>query len=526
MKTSHLAFQETSRRQLVKHAIALPVAGLPLLGLSHQQKSWAAQSGDLITLRVADGQEPNSIDPHQGTGPFGIVIYSMFETLVAVTEELEPVPGLATGWQIEDDSLTWTFHLKEGVTFHDGSPFTSESVKGSFDRILNTDIHIRKGSFSIIEEVIAEAPYVVKFRTTSPYSELPAFLGERSAAIINPVIAENLGPEEFSVRPVGAGTGPFRLVEWVPNDHITMDRFDDYHNDRAAVDQVIVRFVPEASSREAMILAGEVDVAMSPSPQGLESLRNTGDISVVVYNTVTSVTSELEVASPPFNQREVRQALNYAIDSQGIISSIMADIGTETTTPGPVGLWGTANFEPYTYDPTKARELLVSAGYPDGFDCSLRYVSGRWAGDDQVAQAIQAYWSQIGVRLTLQQVDLATQIEMGNRPSEETPGWTSLQTRGSSSVGYHLDRLFHSNSALPATGYKNDEVDQLLDAARSSFDEDERLALYEAAQEVIWEDAPFVWPFSVQGTLAHRNNISGLVILPNLDVLLHNVSIS
>lgn len=468
------------------------------------------------TFRFADGSEPNSLDPPIGTGPFGHNILAMFETLTVYDQDLAAGPLLATDWEIGDDNRTWTFNLKEGVKFHDGTEFNSEAVKYTLDRILDEEFGAgRRAVFTVIEEVIADEPYVVQIRTVDLFPDLAFLMADRSACIVSPTAAEEAGPEEFGLHPVG--TGPFAFVEWMPNDHISYRRFEDYHGTPAQVSEIIYRVVPEAASREAMLRAGEVDLILTPPIESLDALRGEGDLTVSIYDTLTQATSEFRQTQPPFSHKEVRQAMCYAIDAQAIIDTIMGGLGSIATGPYPSG-WGAIQLEPYEYDPEKAKELLASAGYPDGFEGNMSFTPNRWAGDTQAAEALQSYWAQVGVRINIVEQDLATGIAADSLDPDTRPGWTTFQLRTSAYLDYHLYRLFHSSStfaeAPQRTGYKNERVDELLDAARSTFDEQERLAAYEEAQRLIWDDAPMVVVFVRQQVIAHRATVSGFRPLP------------
>lgn len=530
----------TTRREVVKRVSAASLAATSLSGLA-QVDAFAAEGANEAprkatfqdgasggTFRLVDATEPDSLDPPNGTGPFSHIILSMFEPLLRTDEVGNSIPNLATEWSVGEDELTWTLALKPGVKFHDGTDFTSASVKYAFERLLNPDFTASRAAiFRVIEEVVAVEPLVVTIKTSNPFPDLPFLLADQSACMVSETASESLGFEEFGLHPVG--TGPFQFVEWVPNDHVTVRRFDEYHGEVAKLDEIVLRIVPEASSREAMLLAGEADLIVSPPAESLDSLKGNDQLEVFVYNSLSQVTSEMRQTQPPFSVKEVRQAMNYAIDSQAIIDTIMNGLGTICDSPAPPGVWGAVSLEPYAYDPERAKELLAAGGYPDGFDGNLFYVSGRWSGDDQVTQALQAYWAQVGMRIELNRIDMGSLGDYLSDDPDNRAGWTTQQIRSSTYLDYHLYRLFHSESTFAKgaqrSGYKNEEVDQLINEARSTFVEEERLAAYEKAQELIWDDAPFVWAFILSNTVAYRAGIEGLEIHPNADIFFANVTL-
>lgn len=474
-----------------------------------------------------DSNEPNTLYPPAGTGPFGSVQYALFDPLVDFNSKLEPLPGLATSWEVASDKITWTFKLRSGVKFHDGTDFTADAVKVTIERILDPKTNAtRRPNYTIIKSVDAVDPLTVKFTTTEPFADLPFLLMDRSAFIVGNTAMNKLGVAEFGLHPVG--TGAFKFVDWVPNDHITLEANPDYWRGKPKISRIIYRIVPEASARLAALRAGEADIIMSVSPNDLDALRKDANVTVTQQDSLSQVTSEMRQTKPPFTDKRVRQAMNYAIDKDSIVKDIMRGAGRVADSPGPPGVWGSINLTPYPYDPAKAKQLLAEAGLANGFQANLFYVPGRWAGDQQVTEAMQAYWQAVGVKINLQKVDNAGLVEMLARDPDTMAGWTTQQIRTSTYMDYHLYRLFNTEAAriqsAQRSGYSNLQVDQLLAKGRASFDQNERQQYYKDAQKLIWDDAAFVWVFVQQNLVASRKNVTGYEVLPVGDVRLTNVT--
>jgi ABC-type transport system substrate-binding protein len=462
-----------------------------------------------------------------GSGPFGSVQYALFDPLVDRNAKLEPQPGLATSWEVASDKLTWTFKLRSGVKFHDGTDFNADAVKVTLERIIDPKTNAtRRPNYLIIKSVDVVDPLTVKITTTGPFADLPFLLMDRSAFVVSPTAMNKLGVADFGLHPVG--TGPFKFVEWVPNDHITLDANPDYWKGKPNVSRITYRIMPEAGARNAALRAGEADIIMGVSPNDLDSLRKDPNVTVFQQDSLSQVTSEMRQTKPPFNDKRVRQAMNYAIDKKSVVNDIMMGAGRIADSPGPPGVWGSISLTPYEYNPAKAKQLLADAGYPNGFDGNLFYVSGRWAGDEQVTQAMQAYWAAIGVKINLQKVDNAGLDDYLSRDPDTMAGWTTQQIRTSLYMDYHLYRLFNSEAAriksAQRSGYSNPQVDDLLAKGRASFDSNERIKYYEDAQKLIWDDAAFVWVFVQQNLVASRKNVTGFEVLPTGDVRLTNVT--
>jgi peptide/nickel transport system substrate-binding protein len=476
-------------------------------------------------LVFVDSNEPSSLYPAVGTGPFGTVQYCLFDTFVNHNEKMEPIPGLAESWEVAPDKVTWTFKLRKGVKFHDGTDFDANAVKFTIEAILDPKNNAgRRSVYTVIKSVDVVDPMTVKMTTDGPFPDLPFLLIDRSAMIVSPTAFQKQGVADFGLHPVG--TGPYKFVEWVPNDHITLQANPDYWQGKPKIDKITYRIMPEASARTAAIRSGEADIVINISPNDLEALRQNPNLTVVQKDKSSQVTSEMRQTKPPFSDKRVRQAMNYALDRNAIVKDIMKGVGSVADTPGLPGQWGTISLPVYDYNPDKAKQLLKDAGYPNGFDGNLFYVSGRWGGDDQVTQAMQAYWAAVNIRIQLHKVDNAGLDEMLSRDPDTMAGWTTQQIRTSSYLDYHLYRLFNSEAThmkgFQRSGYSNPQVDELLAKGRSTFDLNERAKYYADAQKLIWDDAAFVWVFVQQNLGASKKSVTGWEFLPTGDVRLRN----
>ncbi len=478
-------------------------------------------------LVFVDSSEPNSLYPPVGTGPFGSIQYALFDPLVDHNEKMEPIPGLAESWEVGSDKVTWTFKLRKGVKFHDGTDFNADAVKVTIDRILDPKTGAgRRSVYTVIKNVTVVDPLTVKMTTDGPFADLPFLLMDRSAFIVSPTALNKQEVADFGLHPVGSG--PYKFVEWVPNDHLTLDANPDYWRGKPKAPRITYKIVPEAGARTAMLRSGEADIVMNISPNDLETLKKEANLTVVQKDSLSQVTSEMRQTKPPFSDKRVRQAMNYALDRKAIVNDIMRGAGRVADSPGPPGVWGSVSLPPYDYNPDKAKQLLKDAGYANGFDGSLFYVSGRWAGDEQVTQAMQAYWQAVGIKIKLQKVDNAGLDEMLSRDPDTMAGWTTMQIRTSSYLDYHLYRLFNTEAThmkgFQRSGYSNPKVDELLAKGRGSFDLKERQGYYEEAQKLIWDDAAFVWVFVQQNLMGARKEVSGYEFLPTGNVRLANVT--
>lgn len=474
-----------------------------------------------VSFTVVDGSEPNSLDPAIGTGPFQSVMNGMYEGLVAWDAKMQLQPKLATSWQPSADGKQWSFKLRQGVTFHDGTPFTSEAVKVTVDHILDKNTaSTRRASYTLIQNVDTADPNTVVFTTDPPSPDLPFLLADGSVRIISPTALQKLG-KDFGRNPVG--TGPYKFEEWVPNDHVSAVLNPDYWGAKPLVRRLVYKPVPEASSRVVVLRTGEADVVFNLPPADQDSLKQNQNIILNNTPSLTVVMIELRVTKPPFSDKRVRYALNQAVDKDAIIKNVMRDQAFALKTPGIEGVYGTADFDLLPYDPAKAKSLLADAGYSSGFDMTLFYVSGRWPGDDQVIQAVQGYWSQVGVRAKIVKGDNAALVDYLARDPDQNPGLAIMPQRSSFYLDYHLFRMYqtgatHANAAQ-RSGYSNPEVDTLLRQEESDFDPAHRLTIFQQAQKLIWDDQPFVYLFQQTSLWGQQKSVSGFIVPPTGDFI-------
>jgi peptide/nickel transport system substrate-binding protein len=468
---------------------------------------------------VVDGTEPSSLLPPSGTGPFQHPINGMYECLVELDEESQLEATLATSWEVDDSGENWSFHLREGVMFHDGTELTSEAVQATIDNILNPDVNAsRRASYTLITDIDTSDDYVAVITTDPPTPDLPFLMTDSSAKIISPSHMADVGPDEYGIEsPVG--TGPYRFVEWVPNDHITLELYEDYWGDPPQIPTFIFRTIPEVSTRVVVLRTGEADIAFNLPPADVEELEGLPDVTVHATPSLTVHMMEPKVAVGPMSDVRVRRAMNMAIDKDAIIEGIMRGYAEPLLTPGIPGLWGTVEFDPIPYDPEQAQSLMNEAGYGNGFPLNLVYTSGRWAGDDQVVEAIQGFWANhLGIQMSIDRRDQAGFVEALREDPYEYEDLIIMPIRSSFYLDYHLYRMFHTDAthadAAQRSGYSNEEVDRLLDEQRSEFDEDRREELLAEAQRLIWEDQPFIFLFHRVNIWGQRDEIEGFGIHP------------
>lgn len=444
----------------------------------------------------------------------------------------EPVPMLAESWESSEDGLTWTVILKPDLTFQDGTPCDAEAVKWSFDRFLVEDHPFYDPPYNLlsyylggpgldngIASVEVTDPTTLVFTLKGPSATFESDMMNGYAAVISPSAMEAAGTTAFGEKPVC--TGPYMVSTWEKGVRLVMDRFDGYYGEPAKIDQLIIRPIVENAARFAALQQGEVDFITAMGPEFIPMVEQDPNLQLLQSPGFHIWWIALNVHEEPLANVQVRQALNYAVNKQVIIDTILQ--GAATLAHGPMiqHSWGNdPSVEPYPYDPEMAKSLLAEAGYADGFSTKF-WVPESGSGmiaPTEIAQVVQADLAAVGVT-----AEIVTQE------------WTSYvadwQANGLDAGGYGLAEMSWNFSspdpaqwlnpnvktdAHPPDGgfngsfYSNPEVDDLLDQASVSFVQDERAELFKQAQVIMREDCPWIFMFSANNVAAATARLKGL----------------
>ena len=468
-------------------------------------------------LTIVGGIDIDSMDPHIHTMSEGAAFRShIYDGLFEFDQDNVPQPHLAKSYEMSADGLTYTFYLQEGVEFHDGTPFNAEAVKANFDRVTEPDRETPSArNMAMIESTEVVDDYTVKVTLNKPFQPFIIHLATSAGHIASPTSFEAWNDDP---RAEGFGTGPFKFGEWKIDEQFILERNPDYWKGMPKLERIIWRVVPEDSARVTMLKTGEGDVVLRIPPHEAEALSSEPNIDLVKVDTFRSIYYALNMAHPPFDNKMVRQAFNYAIDREAIIESVLFGAGTPSDSILANTVWGYHGVDMYDYDPEKARQMLEEAGFD--FDQTIRMwgPEGRYVRDKQVDQAIQAQLADIGVTVDIQTFgEWATYMsETGKRDEFEMAmmGWAP--STGDADVGMRLlVHGDHSDACCNFSGYSNPEVDSLLDEAGSEIDTEKRRELYAQAQEIIMEDAPFLFSHSQAVFMGVNERVHDIHQLPS-----------
>ncbi len=484
-------------------------------------------AGPVGTLTVGMPGDVVGLDPHIHLMSIdqSVLLINLYDRVVWYNFEGEPQGLLLESWKNLSDT-EWELRLRGGVTFHNGEPWNAEAFVWNWTRTLDSGEprHARLESLaqSGTAEVIDE--YTVKITTAQPD---PLLLDNMSNYfMIAPQYVEEVGDDAFAEKPVG--TGPFRFVEWVKGDHLTLEANLDYWGGAPKVKTLILRPISEVATRIAALQAGEVDLIMAVPTDRVQTLESDPDITVIAAPINGVVYVQMFPDSPkgggePLNDVGVRQALNYAVNVDEIIEFLLSGYGKRAATIVNSSAFGfDPDLEPYPYDPDKAKELLAEAGYPNGFTIGFDLASLGTPNDLLVIQAVIADWAEVGINVELNQMETAAIVPL--KLEFEIAPLFYWYFRGFDADGV-LYRQLHSSGAWFYYAGWTPEVDELLDAQHTNVDREARLAILKQFQAKFKEDAPYVSLYEPMSIYALNNRVVGFVPQPKDTLFLGDTAV-
>lgn len=466
-----------------------------------------AQSG---TLEIAVDQSPVGLDPHIATAfSTFVVIGQIYDGLVELNAELGIEPALAESWTVSDDGLTYTFTLREGVTFHNGRPLTGADVVYSFERIMAEATGSPLASrFTQVASVSALDPRTVVFTLKAPFAPFLANLV--SLTVVPQEVVEANG----NLQQVAVGTGPFVLQEWVPDTYLLLTANPDYYRPgEPGLAALRYNIVPEASTRAAGLRSGAYHFLPDVDPATAETLRGARNITLLGTQDLAYSLLGLNVTREPLGDPRVREAINLAINRDEIVEAVYFG---NAVPGGPLspGLrdWAlpVSEYPCYAADPEAARALLADAGYPNGFDLEIiTFGTIRVVAD--AAQVLQAQLQEAGINATVNIQEFGTFVQ--NWRNSDFDAFVSLNAGTPDPDGY-LYRTFYTGGSTNVFKYSDPEVDALLDAGQTTVDAAARYEIYAELQRKLACHGPIV--HIAYGTLfsAHRDNVVGFMQMP------------
>ncbi len=444
---------------------------------------------------VAVAEEPDTLDMTATAHAPGarVSLENITEGLWTTTTDGELKSSVAD-WEVSDDGLEITFTIKEGITFHSGDALTAADVIFSHDRMLEKAPQYARRARDL-ESIEAVDDMTVRFNFHKPDAGM---LPSRSLSIASKAYFDRVGEEEFMRHPVG--TGPYEFVSYTPGTQLVLKRYEDYYGDLPEVENATLRYVREPATRVAQLRAGEVGMVMDipyPDVAGLEA--DGFEMEYLSAHPTIAIQFQNQNPGVPWADARVRKAMAHAVDRQAIIEGLLAGVPKMTPTVAENELGYDPGVEPYAYDPAKARELLVEAGYPDGFKLPLDVWGGAFAGLRETAEAAVLYLRQVGIEAEVQTLDASQFLgkirEVAGKPEGVFVGISAVPYANQSDPIEALNVAYTSRS--PFSPFRDDTLDAYIAEANSLLDPEERGKVLKKAFGVMHDQVALVplWNF-------------------------------
>lgn len=474
--------------------------------------------GSEKVLNISVGPDLMTWDIHDHiTTTTETIHVNVFDYLLMRDSEGDIQPHLAKDWKQVDD-LTFEFELNEGVKFHNGDDLTSDDVKFTLERVAQDNKLRSHGDYKTIKEVKVIDDLNFQIITSEPDPMLLSRISRQASGILPKEYIEENGWDHFKESPIGSG--PYKFVEWKRDNRVVLEKNDDYFKDiELDWDQVVFRAIPEESTRVAELLTDSIDIVANVPPNDWD--RVNGSENSMIVNGPSNRTYMIFLRAQegwPTSDVRVRQAFDYAIDDKALVESTLNGGGTPTLTrinPGNLGV-DEALFGEYNYDVEKAKTLLAEAGFADGLTIELAGPTGRYLKDREVLQLVAGMLEEVGVTTNMNLQKWGPFVELREQQKHKDGYLIAL---GSSffDAGQSLE-YYKTERAESINGYSNPEVDQLLEEAELSLDQELRMKNYQQVQKIVAEELPILPLFQVDQFYGVNKKVE---LTPRLDELLY-----
>lgn len=497
---------------------AMPATAMPAT-------SAPSPSGGGNTLTIAMTDNPDTADP-QLTTQYYMLPLNIFDRLVEAQTtspgHSEIVPGLAETWDVSSDGLTYTFHLRKGVKFQDGSPLTADDVIFSFDRMLDPATKALNTDFLDMisgadDRLNGKAPAVsglkkiddntVQITLPAPFAPFLANIATPAGSIFPKAYTTQAG-KDFGIKPIG--TGPFKLDKWEVNSEIDLVANPDYFRGKPALDKLVVKIIPDAQTQSLSFKKGDIDIFdLDTSPAEIPDYQKDPTFKDHIVSTPRVGTYYLSINEniKPFDNPKVREAMEYAIDRQTLIDTLYAGTGTVAKGILAPGLAGyNPNLPGFTYDPAKSKQLLKDANLPDGFSMTLFQTTDSPA-TLKINEALQAMLQDVGIKSDIKQ--LPDTEFFGTRSKGELGSYSSSWSADYNDPDNFIYTFFSAKNAPGRSwNYVNKDVQDKLETARTMTDQQARYKLYDdLEQQIVYGDFAFIPLFHLQHLFATQPRV-------------------
>ncbi|MCL1463158.1 ABC transporter substrate-binding protein [Argonema galeatum] len=497
----------------------------------------ATQQGVLV---YGSGGQPVNLEPGNITDGNSIIvqqqIYNRLIEFKPGTTEFQP--SLATSWSVSADGKVWTFKLRPGVKFHDGSDFNAEAVKFNVERWWNPQHPngyrnagksyeiwqqlfggFKGKSESLLQDVVVVDNSTIQFKLKQPFAAFPAAIGSGYFGIASPAAIKKAAASYGTPGSLAVGTGPFIFKEWRTGDRILLEKNPNYwKKGDPKINQLVIRFITDPAARLAQLRAGQIDFTVDLAPDQRKEVESDANLVAIPRPSFNVGYLALNPSYKPLGDAKVRQAIALAINNDQIVQAFWGNLGKHDShfTPPSLNWAQSSKITEYNYNPQKAKQLLAQAGYPTGFDLELWYMPVSrpyFPTPKPIAEAFAADLSAIGIRVKLNTKDWAAYLSDRRKP----PGFQAFMLGWTPDYG-DPDSFYYPHFSPAATddigNWKNDKVTQLLNLGRATGDKAARAKIYAEVDEILHNEAVRLPIVHSQPLLAKRKNIEGWIPSP------------
>jgi peptide/nickel transport system substrate-binding protein len=432
-------------------------------------------------LNIGVGVDVVTLDPHNYKATTDLLVDNLiFETLVKFDLKMNVVPGLASSWDMINDT-TWRFRLRKGVKFQDGTPLNAEAVR--FNLMRMKDAPRGKGYYGMIKSATVEDEYTVVVTTHGPFAPFLKNMSVDVGGIMSPESIKKYG-DNIIANPVG--TGSFRLKEWRPREKLILINHEGYWGKKSKLDEIVFLPIPEEGTRAMAFESGEIDVISDPLPHRIETYKKNKNISIITGPATRTVWLGFNVGDKTLSNLKLRQAIAHAVNRDEIVNNVVEGLAINAQAWIPSVVEKSKKDYNFKYDLKRAKELLKEAGYPNGLELNLWTPEGRYLKDRQIAEAVQAQLAQIGIKTNIRVMEWGAYLDACARHEQQLYiiGWGF--SAGDPDTALRL--CFYSDNQFNYSNYKSPAMDKLLDDAVAMLDPKKRSNLYEQVQQKLIDE--------------------------------------
>lgn len=495
----------TRRQMLGLLGAATGAAAVGAPRLARAQKS-------VDTLKVAISGDPGALHPWltNGMPMFSTFWPTVYESILWHDDKMNLIGGLAEKWEVSGSDIK--LHLKRGVTYHNGKPLEADSVKYAIEWNTAPDSKaLWKSMMAAVKRMTIHDKHTITLHMEKPFRSV--LMNLVTISLIEPGHAAAAG-DRVGLLPVG--TGPYRFVEYVPGSHMIVERHDGYYGPKPKIARLHFRWIAENGTRLAALESGEVHFMNNVPPDQIGRVEGNEKLKLLSTATARIIYMAMRTDRKPFEDKRVRQAINFAVDNEAIAKTILRGKAQAATTPiAPMILGGDAKLPAYNYDPAKARELLKAAG-AEGATINMGSSNGRYIMDKQVAEAVQGYLQKVGLKVNLETPEWASYIGEVLKADKSKYdmhllGWGVITME----PDYQCRDHYHSNHNKRWTAYTNKDLDKAMDEAVLIMDRAKAREAYHKIFATVWDEAPWLFLHYQPELIGVDRRVTGFAPLPD-----------